>query len=34
MTMPDEFDSSGIAQAPAALEHFQRVMRQHLGAPV
>jgi hypothetical protein len=29
--MRDEPDSSRIGQARAALEHFQRVMRQHLG---
>jgi hypothetical protein len=26
----DELDSSGLGQARAALEHFQRVMRQHV----
>jgi hypothetical protein len=32
--MLDEVDSSSIGQARAAPEHFQRVMRQHLGALV
>jgi len=30
--MLDELDSSSIGQARAALEHFQRVMHQHLSA--